>query len=85
MPRSQAAALAPARSLSRRSHQAVRSGLCFFAASVYAERATLLDRVIEATARLEAYRRFHFDTCRATAAALRQVYPAGLQWLDEPR
>lgn len=55
------------------------------AASVYAERAALLDRVLEATARLEAYRRFHFDTCRATAAALRQVYPAGLQWLDEPR
>jgi hypothetical protein len=55
------------------------------AAAVYAERAPLLARVLEATERLEAYRRFHFDTCRATAAALRQVHPAGLQWLEEPR
>jgi hypothetical protein len=54
------------------------------AVSVYSGRSPLLSRILEATEQLETYRRFHFDACRATVAAVEQVYPSGLQWLEEP-
>lgn len=53
------------------------------AAEGFAGRAPLLPVAQEALERWEAFRAFSIETCRTTAAAAVQIYPAGQQWLEE--
>ena len=53
-------------------------------AAMLAGRSRFFAKWQQTVALFEAYRRFYVDSCDCTLAAVAQVYPAGLQWLEEP-
>jgi len=55
-----------------------------FMAAMFAGRSRFFAKWQQSVELFETYRRFYVDSCDCTLAAVAQVYPAGLQWLEEP-